>query len=1060
MITAGETYEKDSPKDDPQLDKSPSKAAIVGDKSLGKVIVNDPERDRQWQQDKIKALESELKECDRQRDLLRLQQIKRHQQEELKKELQRQANFKRKEAYEHERDALKAKIHEAEVQLTQAKKVHDETKTNDLNSEIKELKGRLAGLDRQRLEDIDALNAQETERQHVSKMAIADEMRKQIELESRRIEIENELDELRSDHKIVWRSYTPLSSMKKVPTQDRVNRSNEVHSFTERSLNKDSGNSTWRNVIGVIAAILFIILIALILHYFIFSRPTIVHVPVHVENAKPAAAYSPGFYTKAHNVGTGDLNQSDYSRRFEDMILSSSDTRPVTYSPLIVPASLPSAGYQPNQAVNIQTNTSGNNGNPSTSTTLNSSANSNVNTLVNSNTQQNTTEEHKNTVNVIPVPVTEKTIVIPQQSGSPLVVNNYNHPVQHSKVTKVHHHDDQSKTVMAKDIKNVKMGTENTNIMNQASHQSNINIPTTINQTNTKPALDTGITQPAALQTEEKGPEDIKVQKEIPGEEEPVQIPISTDKPTITTPSSLPDIQTTKNQPKKSNEQPIPPSTSIDITEQPLVSLEEEKEKQPQLDTKVIANESPITKKPVPLEKSIDVIEKTEEDNDQKPSDLQGKSDLEKIEGITESKIGNQSLLKKDINHVTEKIVVKHKKAADEKPKDQKETVQSLEEEPQITQPQQELTSVDNKNPINQQKQPITPIEESKIIEPKDAKKNSEKDFNSNQTPAKISDDLSAGKLNISEIDLELKLPAKLGDKDQLSPDQGQTIPKETEVVDPNIMPSDPNTKQPKIDPKTGKPIVKPEKPVDEFNPLTGEVIEPREEQKKNDIVEQNPLNPDAILETIDKQNEEEINPVNDNQNEEEKKTNLELNEGDAGVSELLIGESDPEKTDDDTLTASTESDPKKYSDEAKLESMYEENLSKVNNEGEEESLPSEKENKDEEETNLNDDEINHLQSLTNGEVPENIEKSEEELLKIKKAEKKKRQEEEKRRKEEEEELERKKKEEEEKKKKEEEEKKKNSLTEPLKKEVATQTETISNSKQRVLENEAHNRFL
>jgi len=1028
MIETGENYVKDRPADDPQTGRSP-----------GKVIVGDAERNRQWKQERIKVLEAELKECEQLRDKLRLDQIKRQQQADLQKELQRQTNLKRREAYENERDSLRVKITEAEAQMTQAKKTQDASKINEFERQIKELKDRFADLDKQRLEDIDDLAGQENERRRMSKIEVQNDVQKQIELESRRVEIENELDELRSNHKKVWRSYTPLSSMKKIPAQDRANRSNEVHSFTERSIIKDSGSSTTRNIIGVVAAILFIIIIAVILHCFIFTRPTYVRVPVPAESPKPSPSYSQRFYTDAHGIGAADPGQGDYSRRFEDIILSSNDLQPIVYSPVIVPVSQGLSAQRPNQAVNIQTNTAGNNGNPSSSTILNSSTNSNVNTLVNSNTQQNTTEEHKNTINIIPMPANEKTYVVSQQPGSPFVVNNYNHPVQHSKVTNIHHQDDQSKSVVAKDIKNVKMGTENTNVMNQSSSQNNIHMPTTINETNNQTVLDNGVNKPVDSQNDEN------YQKP---NIQPFLVPSLDDKNSPINPIVKPDKKEEKNvfeSAQTSTNRPI-----VEGIPNPL-----EPEESGELQKDVSEDQPPKTSTETELIKPPVVT----------PEDLQQQkqSDVDKIESKTSSQVYPKSNLSKSVNVFNEKIAFNNQASPPEK--EEAQTSQKQEPKKEV------LTEAENKeNKVNVEQTPgaistqqNAPIEEFQ----KDASQKSNeiavKIPTDNNGLPNLSTDLPTNELNSDQE----KKPNENKDEDKANAEGGE------------------------IDPKTGKPIVLAEKIVDEINPLTGEVVE-KSSQENNlnldhllnsgineDDNERETTNP--IENSEEKDQKEELDPSikniigEESESEEHEKEPSSNDEHDSPLLNLAEIANHPNNTPPSVMAEEENTDKKEFKDNMDEEENPDEEKQPDQNEEDEEisgymlNITDEEVKKDQEarkkrieEERKEQEEIEILikmqdEAKKKKEDEENKKKKEEEEKKKKEEEKKKKEEEDKKKKEEEE---KKKKEEEERKKKEEEDKKKKEEEEKKKKEEEKKNAETQTNLRRRLQHENLPRFL
>ena len=479
-----------------------------GDQSLSNIDGLENSAEKAKRKAKIKSLKIEKKKIEVEIDLFRKTLARKQRDEDHEKELNRKAFMEHKESLDLEMESttLKAKI--AQADLEKAKQSNDSEKIAKLEQELETLTHKKADIELKRLKEIEEYHQHENARKKIAKAAVQEELQKQIQLERRRVEIERELDELQVNDHLVWRDYTPLTSVKQKDKQKTHNKKSKKprsdfeldDSMTPNGKHTENNNSqTVKNIIGVILAIVFIIVVAVLLRIFILSRPVTTPVPVAASPLGNGAYVPPPL---------PDYYEDDFDAQFDDEVGFASFARPegsyvrpvVIAQPLITnPQNAPAVNPQ---VLELMTNTSGNNGNPATTSNVDSSGNNNVNSLVRQHNQINNMEAHKNGVNVLGFPSGNGAM---GNASAPSAINNYNYPVEETNSFDVNTYDDKSKKVFANDIQNVDMANKNTNFLNQEQSNTNLYSPLTINQQEGTVQQDNGLL-PNDGQAVEKNP--------------------------------------------------------------------------------------------------------------------------------------------------------------------------------------------------------------------------------------------------------------------------------------------------------------------------------------------------------------------------------------------------------------------------------------------------------------------------------------------------------------------------------------------------------------------------
>jgi hypothetical protein len=388
------------------------------EKRFENILVHDPEVDREKDLNMVADLERELKFNQMERDLLRKQQVTRRRDQEKEKVLQRELNQKAKREFEKEREILLTKQNQLEERLSKSKESNSSESLEQIAKELDETKRHIKELDRRRLTDLEELKQLETEKQAKLKLLLQQDMKKQIDLENKRLDIENHLDDIRSQNKNAWRSYTPFSSKKEVIRKTKHQKSNDAHSLTERSITDESSNDAMKNTIGIVAAILFIVIVAVLLRALILVQPRSGPVPIPSQVSKRRASYPDGYYASTSKMGTNSIFDPSPPNPFLSDFngqLQPDDKTGILYVPIIPNSKATSA---------IQTNTVGNIGNPSTSTHVSHATEANIGTALNTNSQVSQSEEHHNSVNIF------QAASHPNGPNGPLIISNYNQPVE------------------------------------------------------------------------------------------------------------------------------------------------------------------------------------------------------------------------------------------------------------------------------------------------------------------------------------------------------------------------------------------------------------------------------------------------------------------------------------------------------------------------------------------------------------------------------------------------------------------------------------------------------
>ena len=475
------------------------------DQSLSNIDGVDNSAEKAKRKAKIKSLRIEKKIIEVEIDLFRKALARKQRDEEHDKELNRKAFIDHKEALDLEMESVELKTKIVQADLNKAKQTKDSEKIGSLERELQDLAGRKADIDSRRKKEAEEYHKNENERKRIAKAGVQDELQKQIQLETRRVEIERELDELQANDHLVLRDYTPLTSVnQKKNKKAHAKKAKKVRSHTEhedqtsQNTNKirENEKQTMKNVVGVILAIVFIVLIAVLLRVFIHSRPapTSASVPASpLENS----AYVPPPAT--------DYFDEDFDGEYDDQFAYNAAVRPIVITrPLVTNSQTPVAENP--QVLELMTSTVGNNGNPATSSNVDTSFNNKINTVVKQNNQITDTETHRNGVNLLGSASGNGAAYY---DTSPPGMNNYNYPVEETSSLDINTFEDKSKNVSAESIENVDMSDKNTNFLNQDQTSNSLYMPLDINRQNGSAQLDAGLTpqdneQPAEVSQDEQ----------------------------------------------------------------------------------------------------------------------------------------------------------------------------------------------------------------------------------------------------------------------------------------------------------------------------------------------------------------------------------------------------------------------------------------------------------------------------------------------------------------------------------------------------------------------------
>lgn len=494
-------------------------------------------------------LEEEEREREKQRELERQRDLKRKREQELEDELERQRERERREALERENQARKLKELEIEAELARLKQIEEQDRLRKQNDEERE-RERL-----RKLQDIEdekrrqQREAEERERQRKEEEARRkkreeeerkrrdDEERRRREEEDRRRR-EEELRRLKEDEDRLARerALAKTEEMKDYKVDETFSRSQvdshekyiinnvknnlfngdeSIHSYSEKSMTNEQRDEMLKNVLGVVGAILFIIFIIAMLKAFVFPAPMPIPIPVPVAGAAAGSGFPAGFYTSMRAIGVGGYGPAG-------MVVPQPPIIVATVAAPAMVAGAPAVG----KSLGVQTNTVGNNGNPSTFTDTDHSVNSNVGTLVKQNSQLTHTVEHKNNVNIIQGGGHPHS----PHSHGPTIVNNYNQPVHHSHYINIYTHDDKSATLMAHNVHSADMSNTNTNVVSQSQSQTKTEAPVAIATSTSTSTVQNP--QPILIDTPSKKEEE-KKPAETPKEEPKIIINVPKEEPKI-----------------------------------------------------------------------------------------------------------------------------------------------------------------------------------------------------------------------------------------------------------------------------------------------------------------------------------------------------------------------------------------------------------------------------------------------------------------------------------------------------------------------------------------------
>jgi hypothetical protein len=718
---------------------------------ITKEISKDPELEKiakLEEQERLRRLkqQEDEKELERQREMERQRDLKRRKEQELEEEMERQREREHRETQQREEQIKRLRELEIEAEQARLKQIEeqdrlrrhqDEDRERDHQRKLRELeeekrrqqkedeererqKRREQEEERRRSEE-ERRRREEERRRREEERRRSEEERQRREEKSRRMREEeearlareralakaNELKDYKADDSL---SRSQMVSHEKFIVNnvkdDLFNGDKSFHSYSEKSMTNEQRDEMLKNVLGVVAVILTVIFIFAMLKAFIFTPLVPVPIPVPV-SAVAGGAFPAGLYATMRTIGTGGFGPAG-------IVLSSPPVIVATVAAPGVMAGAPATG----KSLGVQTNTVGNNGNPSTFTDTDNSLNSNIGTLVKQNSQQTHTIEHKNNVNIIQAGHPHS----PHGGHGPTIINNYNQPVKHSHYIKIYAHDDKSATLMAHSVNSADMSNQNTSVASQSQSTASTVAPVAIATSNVEAAQpvaaetpikkEEGKNQAETLKTEPKivineSKEQPNIVVNVPKQDQNITVNVPKQEPHITVNIPKEEPKITLNLPKEEHQaaptiireesKPIHLNVNINLDQKLAapqnISVQKEidpKETNIDIPIKIEQEAVPKTEPIIPLaKKEITVIEDTKQPE---PDLIQSKSQVKDKAQPNQNKIANN-------NSIHESIVDKSTEKVEEPIKESEEKVIVPPEEPK-----QEIVVITNSPPVETEK--------------------------------------------------------------------------------------------------------------------------------------------------------------------------------------------------------------------------------------------------------------------------------------------------------------------------------------------------------------------